>query len=1248
MNTAINLPWKKSPLFLFLFMTFLGFSVTAQTVVVCANGPVNTTYCYASNDNTQFSFESDTGLPLIVVFNAGQVENNFDEVIILDSDGVTNLNAATPYGNSGDLTGLTYTSSGDTITVIIQSDGSISCQSSGFTPWDFDVFCSTCTNPTVAFATIGDCEPNNQFFVSANFTNMGTGASYSVTDNLGGPAQTVTGTGTYSFGPYASLTDVVLTVENDSDPQCTLESLSLTYFCLTEGGCALLYAGPDATTECSGPCVDLEAALLAIPGRGTSSYQIQGPLCGIPPLTGGTPTNLLIDDRWSTIINMGFDFEYFGSTYNQLLVGANGQITFDLSLADQYNGWSMDETDLIPNSQPNFPLNTIYGAFHDLNPAIDPDPARMNYFVIGNAPYRIFVMNINEMPHFGTSCSTFFTTQQILLYESLNVIDVNLIDKPACVDWNDGLAAVGLMGNNLSQYSVPLTRNTGFWEASNETWRFVPDGAPSTSFSFEWQDAAGTVIGTDLAITVCPQVETTYTAVSIFVTPGGTTEILTDDVVVTPSNNAGFTADLGDDQVVCDVTSVALTVALEGISPANATFAWNTGEDTQTINVTTSGDYTVEISGDGCTVVETVTVIFLTSPCTIEPTCADIDFEETFGAGTGTSCNLNGATTTYTCYSGGQMEDGEYSVSNTSTGFNSGWHQGMTDHTEGDTNGRMFVVNADIPVGEFYRRTIALNQNIDYTFSAWITTLYDTDTFICQGNSVPSNVRFRIEDLAGNTIEETVTGDLANGPDPNWQEFFINFNTGANTAIQLVLINNAAGGCGNDLAIDDISLSYLNGQPQIVTPADLSTCDTSGTGQGQFDLTSVLPEVLDGQDPAQFGITFHLSQLEAEVNLNAIAIPTVYTNTSNPEQVYVRVERVAEPTCFSTVNFNLVVNPAVAFDIDIPSVVSVCAGEGFPELDATPQNPNIDLNFVSYQWVDAQSNVVSTDAIYTPTAPGIYAVTVALEPCDATTVGFNAVQFSQPNIDLGADTCLGPEAILDATPSNYDPEDVTFAWLLNGETIAGETAATLIPSAQGIYTALVSVGGCVTEASVGVGPELDLVIDADFKTCPEEVQTITAATSAGVGSFQWALNGDLIVGANSSTLEVALPGGTIGDQTYTVTLTEGNCSNSASVVVGLYDLDQCVIPQGISPNDDGLNDCFDLEYVADRAGSFSVDIYNRYGMLVFTQNDYVNEFCGVDTDGADLVTGTYYYVIKFASSDSIYGELLTGWVYLNR
>ena len=128
----------------------------------------------------------------------------------------------------------------------------------------------------------------------------------------------------------------------------------------------------------------------------------------------------------------------------------------------------------------------------------------------------------------------------------------------------------------------------------------------------------------------------------------------------------------------------------------------------------------------------------------------------------------------------------------------------------------------------------------------------DTDSGICGGNSVPSNVRFRIEDMMGNILEETVTGDIPNGPDPDWQEFFIYFNTGANSNIQLVLINNAPGGCGNDLAIDDITLSYLNSTPEIVTPGDLGTCDTTGSGQGVFDLTSVIPEILNGQSPNNF------------------------------------------------------------------------------------------------------------------------------------------------------------------------------------------------------------------------------------------------------------------------------------------------------------------------------------------------------------------------------------------------------------
>ncbi|MBR9914643.1 MAG: T9SS type A sorting domain-containing protein [Algicola sp.] len=116
-------------------------SVTCEEPATIACGEtVNATYCYASSESTEFTYESADGSPLQVVFNSGEVENTWDELIILDSDGSEIYYG---YGNSGDLTGLTFTSTGGTITVKIQSDSTISCQtSSSIDPWDYDVSCA--------------------------------------------------------------------------------------------------------------------------------------------------------------------------------------------------------------------------------------------------------------------------------------------------------------------------------------------------------------------------------------------------------------------------------------------------------------------------------------------------------------------------------------------------------------------------------------------------------------------------------------------------------------------------------------------------------------------------------------------------------------------------------------------------------------------------------------------------------------------------------------------------------------------------------------------------------------------------------------------------------------------------------------------------------------------------------------------------------------------------------------------------
>ena len=86
-------------------------------------------------------------------------------------------------------------------------------------------------------------------------------------------------------------------------------------------------------------------------------------------------------------------------------------------------------------------------------------------------------------------------------------------------------------------------------------------------------------------------------------------------------------------------------------------------------------------------------------------------------------------------------------------------------------------------------------------------------------------------------------------------------------------------------------------------------------------------------------------------------------------------------------------------------------------------------------------------------------------------------------------------------------------------------------------------------------------------------------------------------------------------------------------------VENCIIPKGISPNGDGLNDSFDLtDYYPT-----SVKIYNRYGTMVYEYGSgYTSEWYGQDKSGKELPTGTYFY--KFTTET---GEF-SGYVYLTR
>jgi gliding motility-associated-like protein len=72
------------------------------------------------------------------------------------------------------------------------------------------------------------------------------------------------------------------------------------------------------------------------------------------------------------------------------------------------------------------------------------------------------------------------------------------------------------------------------------------------------------------------------------------------------------------------------------------------------------------------------------------------------------------------------------------------------------------------------------------------------------------------------------------------------------------------------------------------------------------------------------------------------------------------------------------------------------------------------------------------------------------------------------------------------------------------------------------------------------------------------------------------------------------------------------------------------IPEGFSPNHDGVNDFFVITRPFNT--TISMELFNRWGNLVYKAPDYKNEFDGKGNQpnrilGEDLPDGTYYYII---------------------
>ena len=98
------------------------------------------THCYSNNDPTTFSYVSaDGSSPMTLTFTAGDIEFTYDFIAIYDGPD-NNAPVLFDGDNGGDLTGLSVTSTGTSLFMEIDADGSVSCQSSfSYESWAWTV-----------------------------------------------------------------------------------------------------------------------------------------------------------------------------------------------------------------------------------------------------------------------------------------------------------------------------------------------------------------------------------------------------------------------------------------------------------------------------------------------------------------------------------------------------------------------------------------------------------------------------------------------------------------------------------------------------------------------------------------------------------------------------------------------------------------------------------------------------------------------------------------------------------------------------------------------------------------------------------------------------------------------------------------------------------------------------------------------------------------------------------------------------
>lgn len=331
-----------------------------------------------------------------------------------------------------------------------------------------------------------------------------------------------------------------------------------------------------------------------------------------------------------------------------------------------------------------------------------------------------------------------------------------------------------------------------------------------------------------------------------------------------------------------------------------------------------------------------------------------------------------------------------------------------------------------------------------------------------------------------------------------------------------------------------------------------------------------------------------------------------------------------------------------SYTITEPSALSIVVDQVTPASCATASDGAISVTTsggtvpYAFDWDGPNGFDAQTEDIAN-LAPGSYTLTVTDDNGCIISITVDVDALATVVADAGSDLteCTGVDIVLDGSQSTGA---VTYQWLDDQNNVIGTDAVITLaglPPGTYTFTLIVADGPCTSTDQVTI-TILDLPIaDAgpDQAIFLSETATLGGNPTGPAGStFIWQPDQTLTSGSIANP--IADPD--VSTWYYVYVTAPNGCAAVDSVLITV--VPEVVIPNGFTPNGDGWNDAWVIDFI-DLFPECEVEVYNRWGDVLFRSVGYKTPWDG-RYNGGFVPVGTYYYVIKL--NDPRFAEPYTG------